>query len=410
MSLPTRSININRNLRPAGALGNAGTGATTTSPSTSPLLFSSDYHHHDIDNPYSPPLAIARAGGQGGQIYVYSEDNNNSWGENQSYASFAGGGRQWRESSENTRESLMSYLHDPISQSSLSPSSSISSSPQTRSNIPINPFTPPSSFTQSVDIPQQNTSTTHHQQNNLSYSLPLTPISASSMSDNDSSSSPTQPAKPTTITVQAKKLTNKTVLPTKQERQIISLIASIFPKHFQSISNLSTTLEIVTPPSNVLKGFILDHHVNRTVFIHLLPPSASTNRFQERPEKLSPNFSQVLRPHDPLLSISPCSLSPTLSNSINSINHNISDRYGLDIRESLTALLDLSCDALEANNLILILDRNENAQDEQDQEYLRDTLHSLMYTGGQVLKSPCKSLLNDWEWDITKWVLVGMEL
>ncbi|WVW86414.1 hypothetical protein I302_108460 [Kwoniella bestiolae CBS 10118] len=364
MSNQSKSININRNLRPAGALGNAGAGACSTS---SPLLFSTS-------NPTTQPLAIARAGGTGGQIYVYAED-----GDNTSYASFAGGGRQWgddndaSESSETTRESLMSYLHEPLSQ------------PPGRS-LQVDPLTPPSSFTPSVDIPFS--TTTQHSQ---SFSLPLTPVSSSSLSD------PTSPPliKPTLPRAQSQSQSqsHKSTLPTKQERQIISLISSIFPNHFTSISNHSTTLEIVTPPSNVLKGFIVDTTTKgRTVFVHMESnhPTPIT-----RPETLSPNFSQVLRPHDPLLSISP----PTSSSSAIS-----GGLYGMDIRESLTALLDLSSDALEANNLVLVLDREES-----EQESLAELLHSLMYVGGQVLKSPSK-VLGGWEWDIRKWVLVGLEL
>jgi hypothetical protein len=75
----------------------------------------------------------------------------------------------------------------------------------------------------------------------------------------------------------------------------------------------------------------------------------------------------------------------------------------LDIKESLTALLDLSSDSLEAKNLILVLDR-----DDRDQERLEDLLHSLMYAGGQVL-APGR-LEGGYEWDIRHWVLVGIEL
>ncbi|WWC72250.1 uncharacterized protein I206_106212 [Kwoniella pini CBS 10737] len=376
MNHQSKNININRNLCPAGELGNAGAGATNSTP----LLFSS-HHHHDIDNAYNPPLAIARAGGKGGQVYVYSDDV--GCGDQSSYASFAGGGRQWgddfdnaSESSETTRDSLMSYLHEPLSQ--ISPFNS-----PTHSRRPANmagPLTPPSSFTQSVDIPQQATNQTHS-----SFSLPLTPISCSSMSEN--SSPPKSQISPK----------HKTVLPNKQEREVIHLISSIFPNHFRDISSLSSTLEIVTPPSNLLKGFIVDHKV-RTVFIHLPPLSISSNTHQ-RPEALSPNFSQVLRPHDPLLSIS-----PPLSSGLAMSNASGMTNFGLDIKEYLTASLDLSADALEASNMVLLLDRDEN-----DQESLGELLHSLMYVGGQVLKSPAKSL-NGWEWDIRKWVLVGMDL
>lgn len=76
---------------------------------------------------------------------------------------------------------------------------------------------------------------------------------------------------------------------------------------------------------------------------------------------------------------------------------------GLDIRESLTALLDLSADMLEASKMVLILDKKERGE-----EGVRDLVHSLMYAGGVVLRQG--GIEGDWEWDQTRWVLVGMEL
>lgn len=78
-----------RNICPAGASGSAGVGA----PPDFPLLFSMNYHH-DLANPYAPPLAIARTGGQGGQVWVYAEDQTGD-GDSQDHTSFAGGGRRW---------------------------------------------------------------------------------------------------------------------------------------------------------------------------------------------------------------------------------------------------------------------------------------------------------------------------
>lgn len=60
----------------SGALGSAGDGA----PTDLPFLFSRQ--HTD-----TVPLAIARAGGLGGPVFVYSEQ--------QGCTSWAGGGRQW---------------------------------------------------------------------------------------------------------------------------------------------------------------------------------------------------------------------------------------------------------------------------------------------------------------------------
>lgn len=76
--------------------GRVGTGAPA------PLPFSR--HSHDVDNPLSPVLAIARVGGHGGQVYVYSEENlyQSSSGSGatlagsyQSASSWGGGGRRW---------------------------------------------------------------------------------------------------------------------------------------------------------------------------------------------------------------------------------------------------------------------------------------------------------------------------
>ncbi|KAK8853438.1 hypothetical protein IAR55_004144 [Kwoniella newhampshirensis] len=372
----TASIQINRHLRPAGALGSAGTGAS----SSSSLLFSPN-HHHDIENPFYPPLAIARAGGNGGQIFVYSDADDAS---NSAYASFAGGGRRWDDnsvvvgqSSENMRDPLTSYLHQQFSQLSPSPT-------QSRS-LTQTIFTPPSSFTQSVDIPHS-----HRHQIAASYtaqpmSLPLTPMSSSSL--------PLAATTTTTIPISIPRdgagARRRNRSPPEPDGLIISLISSIFPHHVARIAPLSHTLEVITPPSNVLKGFILDHPSSgRTVYIHLSSPSPSSTA-QQRPEILSPNFSQILRPHDPQLSIA----SP--SNTGSTMSH-----YALDVREYLTALLDLASEALEANHLILVLDR--------DQDGLAELLHSLMYVGGQVVKPG--ALEGGWEWDPTKWVLVGMEL
>jgi predicted DNA-binding protein (UPF0278 family) len=143
-------------------------------------------------------------------------------------------------------------------------------------------------------------------------------------------------------------------------------------------------LEIVTPPDLVLQGFIVDA-VSRTVYVHL-PPNAAA----QRPEALTPNFSDVLRPHDPQRDPVQLPSSPRQG-------------QALDIRESLTALLDLASDSLEAAKLVLVLDK-----DEREREGLSELLHALMYVGGQVVRPGC--LDEGWEWDARKWVLVGIEL
>ncbi|KIR51978.1 hypothetical protein I315_05619 [Cryptococcus gattii Ru294] len=369
---PTPSMPINRNLRPAGAVGSVGIGANI---STS-LLFSPHYHH-DTDNAYCPPLAIARAGGKGGQIFVYSEDGTTTSG----YSSFAGGGRRWDDDivgqpSENAREPLTSYLHQHFSQISYIDHPATQSF-RPHSHVPIsNLITPPSSFTQSVEIPRARVASSSRPP----MSLPLTPSSPSSVGGQHDS--PEQ--------------TSVSGVPdhAKYPNSVTSLIASIFPQHAPTVSLLSHTLEILTPPSHILYGFIVDYpppsSSGRTVFVYLPPGHGTAN---QRPEALSPNFSQVLRPHDPMFSNSPPRDSSPVSNTA----------YALDIRESLTALLDLAAEALEASHCVLILDRSES-----EQEALGEMLHSLMYVGGQVIKPG--GLEGGWEWDPMKWVLVGMEL
>ncbi|OWZ75440.1 hypothetical protein C365_05999 [Cryptococcus neoformans Bt85] len=369
---PTLSMPINRNLRPAGAVGSVGTGASI---STS-LLFSPNYHH-DTDNVYCPPLAIARAGGKGGQIFVYSEDGTTTSG----YSSFAGGGRRWDDDivgqpSENAREPLTSYLHQHFSQISSIDHPSIQSFHAHSHDPTSDLITPPSSFTQSVEIPRAQIASSSRP----SMSLPLTPSSTPSV--NGQHDSPEQ--------------SSATGIPDRRKysNSVTSLIASIFPQHAPTVSLLSHTLEILTPPSHILYGFIVDYpppySSGRTVFVYLPSGHGTAN---QRPETLSPNFSQILRPHDPMFSNSPPKDTSPVSGTA----------YALDIRESLTALLDLAAEALEASHCVLVLNRSES-----EQEALGEMLHSLMYVGGQVIKPG--GLEGGWKWDTTEWVLVGMEL
>lgn len=254
------------------------------------------------------------------------------------------------------RESLTSYLFP------FSPNAS-TTSPQPVSGYNTNniaPFTPPSSLTPNVVI---------YNQFNLQppHSPLLTPESS------NESCSPSSANMSTTPMYNA----NNASIP---------LIATLFPFHSTQLSTMSTVLEIVTPPDHVLAGFIADHPAGRTVYVHLPPPHVSSHR----PEALSGNFSDVLRPHDP-------SRSPHRQFS--------SPLDGLDIRESLTALLDLSADQLDAKALVLVLDK-----DDRELEGLNELLHSLMYVGGHVLPPGKKALDGGWEWDPRRWVLVGMEL
>jgi hypothetical protein len=172
----------------------------------------------------------------------------------------------------------------------------------------------------------------------------------------------------------------------------IPLVSALFPYHASHLTNISHPLEIVTPPDHVLYGFVVDDPDHgRTAFVHLPPPHTASHRAEE----LSANFSEVLRPHDPTRLSSPKVTSPTSPPS--------SMSEALDIRDSLTALLDLAADAIEAKSLLLVLDKHDRGN-----EGLGELLHSLMYVGGQVVNPGC--LEGGWEWDPKRWVLVGLEL
>lgn len=147
-------------------------------------------------------------------------------------------------------------------------------------------------------------------------------------------------------------------------------------------------LEIVTPPSHVLSGFVTDDTtLGRIVFVHLLPSHSSA---PSPPDPLAPHFSDVLRPHDPSRPhpVSSPSSSPTPA--------------ALDIRESLTALLDLA-DELEAAQLILVLDK-----DEREPAPLAALMHALMYVGGTPVRPGAP--VGEWEWDSHRFALVSIEL
>jgi len=257
------------------------------------------------------------------------------------------------------RDSLTSYLF-PFSQNTSATTNTSTPTFMNTTNT-IYPLTPPQSVSLDRHHPPQPMRSIHQPH------IPLTPVSSSS------------PDRETTA--ESAYLANSAPIP---------LISTLFPYHASQITSRSHLLEIVTPPDHVLEGFILDQpQCGRTVFVHLPPPHSSSHR----PEILQPHFSEVLRPHDPLhhrqvLLPSPPGQATSLA---------------LDIKESLTALLDLSSDSLEAKNLVLVLDR-----DDRDHERLEDLLHSLMYAGGQVI-APGR-LEGGYEWDIRHWVLVGIEL
>jgi hypothetical protein len=211
----------------------------------------------------------------------------------------------------------------------------------------------------------------------MSASLPLTPVSSNDGSLNLGKSQATY----------ARSYPETPNIP-EANAPIIPLISSVFPYHATQVASMALILEIVTPPDHVLQGFVVDHPGSgRTVYVHLPPPHASA---QVRPETLSANFSDVLRPHDPKRTV-PSPQPPSAPG------------QALDMRDSLTALLDLASDNLEATSLVLVLDK-----DERDPDRLGELLHSLMYMGGQVVRPG--GLEGGWDWDQTQWVLVGIEL
>ncbi|RXK40557.1 hypothetical protein M231_02209 [Tremella mesenterica] len=335
MNTNSRQMSISdRNLGPARALGSAGEGAPDL-----PLLFSV----FTLDSPFnSAPLAIARTGGSGGQVFVYAEERSSTAGN--APADLVGG------SSRILRESLSSYLL-PVSQPS----------PGSLPSVHEHLLTPPSSYPLHPTPHISRASTSH-------VSLPLTPTSSFTGSSHEHTSIPS---------------THKsaTITPIRH-RATVPFISILFPYQASFVDIYSHPLDVVTPPHNVLSGFIFDHPTaGRHVFI---PLAAQIFAVSARPETLGANFSEVLRPYDPMrLSTSPSGL--------------VADVSALDLRESLTALLDLASDQLEGKLLVLVLDRSE-----ADTQSLGQMLHSLMYVGGQVVGPG--GLAGGLEWDRERWV------
>ncbi|KAL7419444.1 hypothetical protein Q5752_006282 [Cryptotrichosporon argae] len=298
----------------------------------------------------TPALAIARTGGAGGQVYVYSDAD-------AAPASFSGsspvdivGG-----SSRKVRESLTSYLI-PFSQST--------------------PLSPPSSLpAASVAIPPR----AHHP----SVAYPLSP--ASSVSFN--AGTPSLASTSVSSHAPSVEVPHALGAPDNDNAAIVPLISSVFPYHAAHVASAAHMLEIVTPPDHVLRGFVVDSDaLGRTAFVHLPPTHASAPL---RPERLTPHFSTVLRPHDPAQAHPSHEPQPS--------------GFALDIRDSLTALLDLAADCLDAAHLVLILDK-----DEREPERLDDLLHALMYVGGQPVRPG--AAIGEWEWNARQWMLVSIEL
>ena len=260
------------------------------------------------------------------------------------------------------RDSLASYLFP-------SPSLHVDHPVVLQNLSIIAPPTPPSSLPRTVDIPIQ-----PDIQNHGLYTFPLTPESDSSL--------PSQSIIPNHVStdVQANSV--------PCEPAEIPLLTSLFPTRDVNNSTTCYPLEIVTPPSHKIEGFILDRSDNgRSAYIHLVPPQAATSSS----EQLSANFSEVLRPHDP---------SRIRSGSVSGGTTGLTtSSHNLDLRDSLTALLDLAHESLRAKRLILVLDRVEG---------MAELLYSLMYAGGQVITPGVAC--DGWQWDSDQWVLVGMEL
>jgi len=191
--------------------------------------------------------------------------------------------------------------------------------------------------------------------------------------------------------------TSESPPPKGRSTEIIPLISAVFPYQASSIAQIAHSLEIVTPPDHVLEGFILDHPSRgRTVYVHLPPPHQSTKQ-QDHP--LPANFSEVLRPHIPV-----SSSSSTGERGESRHNGGVNALpVALDVRDSITALLDLASESLFATNLVLVLDK-----DDRDPEGLRGLLHALMYVGGGLIKEGAVD--GGYEWDTRRWALVGIEL
>lgn len=315
------------------------------------------------------------------------------------------------------RESLTSYLHPFSRHDDYDQIQDRDHDHKPESNFdysytsPNNPYTPPSSHSPhhlyNITIPSRinsmmaattttNTSNITGQQpqqqpnHNQTFSLPLTPDSTLNTSMGYAF------GKEGIITNKADGENDDEHQDENEEDQVIPLISALFPYQATSVASLSHSLEIVTPPHHVLEGFILDQpHHGRTVFIHLPPvhPSAPI------PYPLTPNFSEILRPHVP-----PPPPSHSSSSSSSKPNGNTTTSpLALDIRESVTALLDLASESLFAVSLVLVLDK-----DDRDHEGLAGLLHALMYVGGSLIKPGVFE--GGLEWDSRRWVLVGIDL
>jgi hypothetical protein len=176
------------------------------------------------------------------------------------------------------------------------------------------------------------------------------------------------------------------------QTQLIGFLTPLFPYHATIAIACARLLEIVLPhTSPVLIGAAVDL------------PAHSHGLDPRRPGKLriDPGGRTV---YLSLPSFSPSKSSNTSESGSEASESGTNDHnLDIDIRDHLTSLLDLVADALEATELVLVLDRR-NRQDEE----LREFLHALAYVGGIVLR-PGK-VRGGFEWDDKRWVLVAIEL
>ncbi|KAJ9095607.1 hypothetical protein QFC21_005478 [Naganishia friedmannii] len=188
------------------------------------------------------------------------------------------------------------------------------------------------------------------------------------------------------------------------QAQLVGFLSPLFPQHATIAIACARLLEIVLPhTAPVLIGAVIDLPASPAA-----PSPAPDDVRRSRPGRRSIDTGG----RTVFLSLPP--FNPTVaSGARDSASRASSDAVGaggkhevnvnIDIRDHLTSLLDLVSDAVEAMELVLVLDRR-NREDEE----LREFLHALAYVGGVVLRSG--KVRGGLEWDEKRWVLVGIEL
>ncbi|BEJ15334.1 hypothetical protein CspHIS471_0411010 [Cutaneotrichosporon sp. HIS471] len=318
--------------------------STTSMDIDSPWMFANSAKYSTPAHS-TPALALARAGGPEGTTYLYQLDD--------APAAAPGGGFEAGGGTDGTYLPPTSVATYPTPPSSLSGSYRVPARPPPEQLYPLTPSSVASNLVSNLYRPN-------------ACSLTRSASSASAKSNASSTSS--------TSSDDAARC-----------GPVLPLIHAVFPATASSVSAASHMLEIVTPPTHVLHGFIADEPtLGRLVFVHLPPTHASA---PARPEVLAPHFFNVLHSDGPTYSDAPAP--PT-------------GPVALDIRESLTALLDLA-DEIEGTQLVLILDK-----DEREPAPLAELMHALMYVGGTPVRPGAP--VGEWEWDARRWALVSIEL